>query len=1734
MQTKNLLAFPLSKAQNRLWILSNFSKANVAYNMVGVIHLEGNFDQKLFERVILDLTERHEILRTTFNEVDGKVCSVIHDSIASPVSYCSFRQHKNLELGHLIEDMVQHNFNLEKGPLLKVKVVELSDAKYAVIINMHHIISDGWSLKIFINESSELYNAYLSGTTPLLPELEIQHADYVVWEEKQTDSNQKSLDFWTKYLESPCENSTFPLQYQRSSIQSFDGALYQRTIPSEFTEKIRNTASRLGITPFTVMFSAYNLLLHKYTNQTDIITGTPIANRDIEETHNIIGFFVSTLPIRSKIQSDLSIKHYIKTLQEECAKAFDHKNVPLDEIVNKIKIQKHANRNPLFQTVFSYENIEQKPLNFKGVNAYIEQIEGYYSKFDLTFSVKKNGAETLISIEYARQLFDEQYMEILVDCYLNTLQFVTDFYDNSVASFSVVPELLREKIHTWNNTDVPYKDIPTVGQLLEEQVKQHPLKVAYCTSEVEFTYSELFKKVNTIASLFEEEGLKKNDLVALLLSRDQHLLPAMLACLKTGVAYIPLDPSYPEKRLEYILKHAGLAHIVTNIKDKLSIETEAYKIIDVTDTSHANESNSTCDVTPEDTAYIIYTSGSTGQPKGVEVSNMALSNFLLSMKNKPRMDRDDNLLALTSTSFDISGLELFLPVISGGTVVLADENQAKNPDHIINLIEKFDISVIQATPTTWRLLKEIDWQGNKRLKALIGGEPVPSDVVKWLLSVTKEAWNMYGPTETTIWSTIHKFQDSDNIVKIGRPVNNTQVFILDNDDQPVPPFTVANLYIGGAGLAKGYYKDKEKTEQLFRNLIIDDVSRRLYKTGDLAYYLPEGDLVHQGRTDFQVKVDGYRIELDEINFALQKHKDIIQAYCIVTSADNGNKIIAYLRSRKKDIFVEAIRNHLQESLPAYMLPREYRIIDEFPLTPNGKIDHKKIVQTVHTRISNKKYIAPKSAQEKTIAAIWQEILGMEKVGLDDNFFDLGGASVQSVKIASKALKKGLMIKPEQLFEFPTVRQLADKAEAITGVSTGSSYIDQEELKMSDELVYNPDSDDKIPTELNSKNLLIESIAHYQPSKSISSRELIEGCKNKVRFPMERLTGIHRVDVAGEDEGSFELAVNAVDKCFNISKYRAEDIDLIISCNIFRMSSDTNIEVDPGLSIRVKKHFNCVNAITYDISNACSGVFTGLMLADNFIKANKGKRCLIVSGEFLSHVVRTTQREVIDYLDLRISGLTGGDSGLAMVVEHTSNSNVGFKHLDFFTMGAYSDLCIIKNSPEKTGGMIINTDAIRMAEAGHLEGAKHTLKALKSTRWTPEMIDYIIMHQASSTTITNAMSEMNKLFGRQLTHDENVINNLRNRGNTATTTHWIATLDNIRNGKISQGKNMVYFISGSGLNLGTGLYVFDDLPERIKAQEENGHKSEKVSPSDEVSYDSPSSTIAIDAVGVSNFNSNENGMDLLKLAGEGAIRKSGYDKDDIDTIIYTGVHRDEYTYEPSIGTMLAGMLEINSSVNLVQTGKKSVALDIYNGDLGFLNACFAAQTLIQSGAKDNVLIALSEIDNNKRYGYDSSFRIKEAGAAAIVKKVAWHEDKGFKHFSFKSDVDVMDHYQSKATIHGPKVKLETYESNALTEKWIALILDCIDDLMEKSNVTLNEINHIIPPQRGLEFASRFKAAINHFNGQMHSLEDNLDYKGMSIPFCIEKGLEQNKFQAGDKAIFIGISGGLQAGAVLYNF
>lgn len=1740
INTKKTYVYPISSAQHRLWLLSKFSKANAAYNMTGILKINGNINIDVFEKCIRKIVHRHETLRTSFKEIDGEIKQLITEDDDLEIEHKTVNSEDELSL--IINQKAAQSFDLENGPLIRVTVVCQAPDKYIIIISMHHIISDGWSVSIFIRECTEIYNDLIAGNESKIEELATQYVDYTLWEieQEETEEYQKKLEFWKNELNKAPEFLELPYRKNRPAVQTFDGDVFSYKIEKLFTKDIKNACIKNNVSPFMFLLAAYNIVLNKYSGQTDILIGTPSANRDNPELEGIIGFFVNTLIIRTQIDTNKNFLSYLETVKHTSLKVFENKDISFEKILNLIKPKRNTSYSPVFQVMFSMQNMPSEKLFFGSVPVFIDRPDIVYSKFDLTLSVQAVEDEFELAFEYNTNLFDKDMVEKFCRQYINVLKSVLSDPLKNISDIMILDEeeetLLLE---TWNDTAFDY---PKSSSFIDEFLKvvsSSPDAISFQQEQAILTYKELDEISNQLANYLQENGVENGKTVALYIDRDKHMLPTLLALLKIGATYIPLDPTYPIDRIHYILKDSAVGLIVTNGIHKPFFDTiQTAKIIvnELYGTSEEHKSFKQTRREENSPVYTIYTSGSTGNPKGVRIAENSLLNFLFSMRDQLKITATDKLLAVTSIAFDISGLELYLPLISGGCVVLANGSETKSAAKLVKLITHFNINLMQGTPSLWKMLKEIDWIPAHKIKILCGGEALPKNIVEWFLTLPAEIWNMYGPTETTIWSSLAKITDAENIT-IGKPIYNTSMYILDQNMRPLPVGLKGDLYIGGDGLAIDYYKREDLVAEKFIDWKYKDRKLRLFKTGDIAKYNSEGDIVFYGRVDDQVKVNGYRIELGEVESKVLHIKEVEKVVARVRNDANGDKqIIAYVELND-ELSLTDLRNKLGDYLPSFMIPSFFVIVKEFPLTPNGKIDKKALPDLDDSiNILTDKFEAPVTEKEEKLAAIWSEVLGIARIGATDNYFNLGGASLQSVKISNLAEESGLMVTPEMIFEFPTIRELANRTAEITGINTGSTRIKQEEILIPE--AHNQNNG-VFSEEKAEPNIIIESMGMYLPEKEILSRSIVQDCTNEIRFPIERLTGIKSVRVV-EHQYTLGLAEKAVEECMAISKYKPEDIDVVISCNIFRMKNESSISIEPGLSIQLSHKFGFTNALNFDITNACTGIFTSIYLAESFIRSNSAKRCLIVSGEYISHITKTSQLEVESYMDKRIAGLTLGDAGFAMILERSAKKSAGFHYLDFFTMGTYSDLCIVKPTDQKHGGFVVRTDAIKMGEAGHVIAANHALKALNTNNWQLNNINYIIMHQASSTTTQNAMREINRVFDEEVTNSGNIIDNIKERGNTATTTHWVATMDNIINGKIEEYNKIIYCISGSGLNLGTALYTFDDLPERIRSYHKNQVPTKKIEVNKTDSEENTwHKTMKINAVSFrSAEDGTETGMDILYKAVEKCLNSSAdlSSSRELDLVVYYGIHRDEYIYEPAVSTFLAGKFEVNSSLDQVGKGTSTFAFDVMNGSMGFLNSCYNVIQLLRNDRCRKALIASSEVNNNERNLQTDESHILEGGAAVVLEESSLHEQSGFGNFVFGNFTQYIDDIKCWAEWEDASIKTIIQKHKENYKNYIRPIIQVLNELLIKENLSLADIGLILSPQLSREFNEAFKsdATFLNWDGIWCDLSVDESNSTLTTPHQFQHIFENNLAKKGDIGLVINVAAGLQVGCAIYYF
>ncbi|MDM8560644.1 amino acid adenylation domain-containing protein [Candidatus Parabeggiatoa sp. HSG14] len=1051
--------YELSNAQQRLWVLAQLEEGSVAYNVPLYLWLEGQLDREAFEKTLALLIQRHESLRTTFITIDGQPLQKIHDNIDFKVRLKDLTTQENAETvaQQLIYEEALKPFDLEKGPLLKVSLLKLSEKNHVMLFTMHHIISDGWSINVIMGEFTQFYEAFHHRKAVSLPPLRIQYRDYAYWQNQQLESENlvSHRDYWHKKLAGDISVLNLSTDFPRPSLQTFNGNDLAFVLLAEQKNSLLTFCRQQNVSLFMILVAVVKVLLYRYTDQEDIIIGSPIAGRNHADLEEQIGFYVSTLVLRDQINGEQSFETFLQQVKQTAVAAYDHQIYPFDRLVNELNLHRDMSRSPLFDVMVSLQNASgELERSVEGLLMRPVILESKASKLDITFHFKENEKGLFFSIEYNTDLFLEDRIKRMGN-HINVLieSILVDAHQ-PISQLNILTKAEKKQLfYEFNDTVVAYPHEKTLIDLFEIQVEKTPNVVAIQFENQKLTYKALNSRANQLAHYLQNLGVAANGLVGIYVERSLDMLVGLLGILKAGGAYVPLDPIYPQERLAFMLEDSQVSVLLT--QEKLGIADWALKINDkvkivyldtdwakINDDNLLSVTNEALPITkPDNLAYVIYTSGSTGKPKGVQITHKSLCNFLISMRQQPGLTAEDVLLAVTTLSFDIAALELYLPLMTGAKIVLASPEVAADGSQLLEQLDKCGVTVMQATPATWRLLLAAGWEGSEQLKILCGGEALPGELALQLLKKSRAVWNMYGPTETTIWSTTYQVQAEAGTleaVSIGHPIANTQVFILDSTLKPLPIGVQGELHIGGAGLAKGYLNRPELTAekfinpenlQNFKNL---GGLTRLYKTGDLACYLPDGNIEYLGRIDHQIKLRGFRIELGEIEAVLHEYPSVREGVVIIREdTPEDKRLVAYVvySDKMQQNSPSELRNFLKEKLPDYMLPEVFMPLDALPLTPNGKVNRKALPVPEQTRPELEIiYTPPRNEMEQKIISVWQTVLNVEKVGIYDNFFELGGHSLKATKVISKMQRDmGINVKLLDIFRQPTVAELAELA-----------------------------------------------------------------------------------------------------------------------------------------------------------------------------------------------------------------------------------------------------------------------------------------------------------------------------------------------------------------------------------------------------------------------------------------------------------------------------------------------------------------------------------------------------------------------------------------------------------------------------------------------------------------------------------------------------------------------------------
>jgi amino acid adenylation domain-containing protein len=1021
---------PLTEVQMEVWLSTQLSdEASCAYNESLTLHLHGVLNEAALRDSVQDIIARHDALRVTFTPTGDRQKFTPKLELEIPLVDLSSLNptDRNSKSRELKDAEARTPFDLVNGPVARFKLVRLTTEHHALFFTAHHIVCDGWSTNVILDELGKLYSSKVSARTPELP-LPLSFGAYAKSRDKKTSSDLTHVEkYWLEQFSELPPDLDLPTDRPRPAVRSFEGATYRRKISADAYKSVKRAGAKRGCTLFVTLLAGFQALLSRLSRQNDIVVGIPTAEQSLLDGQTLVGHCVNFLPLRARISDQIKFADLLSQQKKSLLDAYEHQTYTYGTLVRKLALRRGSSRLPLMEVQFNLERVGTDS-TFTGLQAEVDPNPKAFVNFDLFLNVVESENGLVLDCDYNTGLYDETTIARWLTHYETLLLgFVADA-DQTVQCLPVLTEAeKREILDVWNATEADYPRNQCVHELFEAQARRTPEAVAVAFDNRRLTYGELNQKANQLANHLLKVGTGRAAVVGIYMDRSQDMMVALLGVLKSGAAYLPLDPSYPKERIDFIVGEAEVPVLLTQSHLASTLpHTEARIIcLDSDWPLIARESSTkpTSRPTPEDLAYLIYTSGSTGKPKGVEVPHCAVVNLLWSMSRVPGMDATDTMLAVTTLSFDIAALELFLPLCVGGRLVITSREVASDPVLLMTHMVSCGATIMQATPVTWRMLLEAGWDGRPLRKMLCGGEALPRELADRLLNLPASLWNMYGPTETTIWSATGQVQRGLRTV-IGPPIANTQFYVLDARNQPVPIGVPGELCISGDGVARDYFKRSELTAERF----VANPFRpgtRMYKTGDLVRYLPDGTIDFVGRLDHQIKLRGFRIELGEIESVLSQHADVGHAVAMVREdSRDDQRLVAYLVPKNGRIpTTSELRSFAAEKLPDYMIPSAFMALESLPLTASGKIDRQALPKPDPEKsVRDQDFVSP-TPNEKTMARIWSEVLKLERVSVQDNILELGADSIHIFQITARANEAGILITAKQLLQRRTIANL---------------------------------------------------------------------------------------------------------------------------------------------------------------------------------------------------------------------------------------------------------------------------------------------------------------------------------------------------------------------------------------------------------------------------------------------------------------------------------------------------------------------------------------------------------------------------------------------------------------------------------------------------------------------------------------------------------------------------------------
>ena len=1036
-----------SFAQQRLWFLEQIAPGDGAYVIAGAYELGEGLDVAALERALATVVERHESLRTVFVSVEGEPRQVVREAGPSHLAVTDLSGERDARgrLKGLLSEEASRGFDLARGPLFRAHLYRLSAEAYVLMLSMHHIVSDGWSMGVLIRELSVLYEGFRKGEKASLPALPVQYRDFARWQRGWLKGEvlERELSHWRERLKGAPQVLELPTDRVRPAVESHRGASYVFALPPELVERLHHLAQREGATLFMTLLAGFALLLSRYSNQQDLLIGTPVANRNRAEIEGLVGFFVNTLVLRADTTGEPTVRAFIARMRAACLEAYAHQDLPFERLVEELHPARDLSRNPVFQVMFALQNAPRGVSKAPGLILKPVGADMRTAKFDLTLEVRETAVGLMGVFEYATDLFDPSTIARMGAHWRSLLEAMVAAPERRVAELPLLTDAERRQLISGWNRGLSYAKGALLHERFEAQAARTPGAVAVVFEGERVSYGELNARANRLAHRLRELGVVPDQLVGLRVERGVEMVVGLLGILKAGGAYLPLDPAYPKERIAFMLEDSAVGIVLTQKALAGDLAGLAVRTVLLDEPLAGPETNPAPLAGADNLAYVIYTSGSTGKPKGAQITHYNVTRLFEATQPWYRFNADDVWTLFHSYAFDFSVWELWGALLYGGRVVIVPYMTSRSPEEFRELLVRERVTVLNQTPSAFRQLMQADLARPKAdyalRTAIFGGEALELQSLRpWFERYGDERpllVNMYGITETTVHVTYRPIRqadlDSGQGSVIGEPIPDLRLYILDPRGEPTPIGVPGEMYVGGAGVARGYLNREELTAQRFVTDPFTPNGARLYRTGDLARRLPNGDIEYLGRIDSQVKIRGFRIELGEIESTLSQHPAIREAVVLAREDSPGDKrLVAYVVSANPPADAEALRAHIRAGLPEYMVPAHFVMLEALPLTENGKVDRKALPAPEHT--AGAQYVAPRNTTEEKLAGIWAEVLKLERVGIHDNFFELGGHSLLAVSLIERMRRAGLNADVRALFATPTVAELAPAAGGESG------------------------------------------------------------------------------------------------------------------------------------------------------------------------------------------------------------------------------------------------------------------------------------------------------------------------------------------------------------------------------------------------------------------------------------------------------------------------------------------------------------------------------------------------------------------------------------------------------------------------------------------------------------------------------------------------------------------------------